>query len=545
MADAKIDFQVNYDTKGAEKNIKGLNKSLQGIAATAAVAFATKGVIDFTKSSLEAAKTLEATEAKFTTVFGEFTDDAQGFIDEFQKLTPASEAVSRNIASGIQDLLVPMGFAREEATGMTEDTLKLVGALTNMNSATHTSAQVGAAFQSALVGNHEGLRSLGVVTSAEAINQKVLALGLDTSTMQAEKQAKATALLQIAYEQSGDALAAYNKESLDTQTKTELMKAQFEDARAELGMNLLPIFSDLVTILSENVIPAISTLANWISEHKQLAGALAIGLTTLGTIFGVLTTVVGTFGVALSAAIWPVTLIVAGIAALIAIGILLVKNWDKITEWFGKFWQGVKDLFKKGVDFIMDMFYKFSPLGIIIKNFDKIKAFFTDFLTNAKMWGQHLIQGFIDGVMSKFTALKNGVKKVAQTVKDFLGFTVPDKGPLSDFNLSGKHMMEGYAKGIKQNQNLVENASRGVATGIASGFNPNGNSTTVNVNNTGTADAVNSMNGMSSKQVSLLLEQNTLLKQLVQKPVAKFNDKDIYNANRTYTKSLGVPILGV
>ena len=34
--------------------------------------------------------------------------------------------------------------------------------------------------------------------------------------------------------------------------------------------------------------------------------------------------------------------------------------------------------------------------------------------------GKDMIQNFIDGVMSKFNALKDSVKKCAQAVKDFL-----------------------------------------------------------------------------------------------------------------------------
>jgi hypothetical protein len=55
----------------------------------------------FAKSAMD----LEATEAKYNTVFDGMTDQADEFISEFQKLTPATKAEAQSMASGIQDLV--------------------------------------------------------------------------------------------------------------------------------------------------------------------------------------------------------------------------------------------------------------------------------------------------------------------------------------------------------------------------------------------------------------------------------------------------------
>ena len=54
-------------------------------------------------------------------------------------------------------------------------------------------------------------------------------------------------------------------------------------------------------------------------------------------------------------------------------------------------------------------------------------------------------------------------KKVADTIKDFLGFTRPDKGPLHEYEQWMPHFMQGMAKGIKNNIGLVKNAVNDVA----------------------------------------------------------------------------------
>ena len=86
---------------------------------------------------------------------------------------------------------------------------------------------------------------------------------------------------------------------------------------------------------------------------------------------------------------------------------------------------------------------------------NKVKSAIMEKVNAAKQWGKDLIQNFIDGIKAKFQALKDGVKRVAQTVKDFLGFSEPEKGPLSNFHTYAPDMMQLFAKGIKDNEHLI------------------------------------------------------------------------------------------
>lgn len=97
----------------------------------------------------------------------------------------------------------------------------------------------------------------------------------------------------------------------------------------------------------------------------------------------------------------PIGLVIAGVAALIAIGIALYKNWDEISAWFGGLWE------------------RFQPAIDAIKN-----AF-----TNA--W-----EGIKSGFMSVFEALpailKTPINAIISIVNgainaiNSIGFTIPD-----------------------------------------------------------------------------------------------------------------------
>ena len=71
----------------------------------------------------------------------------------------------------------------------------------------------------------------------------------------------------------------------------------------------------------------------------------------------------------------------------------------------------------------------------------------------AKQWGRDLIQNFVDGLREKFEALKSTVRSAAQTVKDFLGFSEPTVGPLSDFHTYAPDMIDLWNEGIRSKEN--------------------------------------------------------------------------------------------
>lgn len=73
----------------------------------------------------------------------------------------------------------------------------------------------------------------------------------------------------------------------------------------------------------------------------------------------------------------------------------------------------------------------------------------------AGTWGKDLIDNFIGGIKEKWEKLKKTVSDVAQSVKDFLGFSEPKKGPLSNFHTYAPDMMDLFAKGIRDNEDVI------------------------------------------------------------------------------------------
>lgn len=77
---------------------------------------------------------------------------------------------------------------------------------------------------------------------------------------------------------------------------------------------------------------------------------------------------------------------------------------------------------------------------------------------SAVQWGRDLIDNFVSGITNAIGKVKDAVSNVASTVKDFLGFSEPEKGPLSNFHTYAPDMMQLFAKGITDNAGLLKDA---------------------------------------------------------------------------------------
>ncbi len=289
----------------------------------------------------DSATALEATEAKLETVFAGYEDVAQGIVDEFQILTPATESATRSMVSGIQDLLVPMGFVRDEATEMTGETMELVGALTNFNSATHGAEDVASAFTSALTGEYTSLKALGIQVDATTVQEEVLAMGMAATTDEITSQMEAQALLSLAYAQSTDALAAYNEESLDTVTRMGLLQAGFTDTFAEAGQSLLPAINEAL-VQVQNHMPTIVAFIYAFGDGLGVALAVASSAfevimdvgsfmveywSIMAPLIGGVVTALGLYNGALAVNL----LLTKGMAAFTAVQTFLSIGWGVLT----------------------------------------------------------------------------------------------------------------------------------------------------------------------------------------------------------------------
>lgn len=131
-----------------------------------------------------------------------------------------------------------------------------------------------------------------------------------------------------------------------------------------------------------------------------------------------------------------------------------------ITGFVDAFKQNEPKIKESGKKLLESLGNGLKNLGSTIKDavkkiWDALKNNFKSVIDNAKKWGTDLIMNFVNGIKSKISAVTDAVKNVAGKVKDFLGFSEPDEGPLSNFHTYAPDMMKLFAQGVKENTDIV------------------------------------------------------------------------------------------
>jgi phage-related minor tail protein len=172
------------------------------------------------------------------------------------------------------------------------------------------------------------------------------------------------------------------------------------------------------------------------STRKLIAKILLI-VAAVGPLLIVLGKLVGAFGMVANAVIGVTKLFAANpwlllIAAVVALVIVIVKNWDKIKRvilgaWnhikraTKRVWDGIKRGVGAAVDFLRDLFLNFTPVGQIVKHWGTIKRVILG------VWDK--LKGAFGSAKEFFSRIWNGVKAVTTTIWNAIGSVI--KGVLN------------------------------------------------------------------------------------------------------------------
>jgi hypothetical protein len=278
-----------------------------GEKASAVGLIAGAALIKLGSNAISAASDAQQSLGGTQAVFGKYADQ---IID---KSKGAAQAVGisansyRESANEIGSLFKNQGVAASDLAKKTEPLIKLGADL----SATYggTAKDAVEALTAAYKGEFDPLEKYGISLKAATVSQSAYALaGVKTSTafsrLTSAQQAhyKQLATTQLLVKQSASAQGQFADQTNTVAEKLQIVKAKFTDLSAELGAQLLPVVA--------KVLDKGSALLSWLEKNPGVAKAAAVAVGILAAGFIAL-------GVAMLAN--PVSLIVMGIAALVAI----------------------------------------------------------------------------------------------------------------------------------------------------------------------------------------------------------------------------------
>jgi TP901 family phage tail tape measure protein len=171
------------------------------------------------------------------------------------------------------------------------------------------------------------------------------------------------------------------------------------------------------------------------------AGLKALRSGFLGLLPGLWGAITATWAWTVALLANPITWIVVGIVALVAAGIALWKNWDKVTAWFKSAWSWFTGLWSK-VPGWAKLFMPFIAIPMaIIQNWDKIKAglsalwnWIKGFFGNMLEAGSNLVKMIAKGMLMAAMHPVEAIKAVVTKVRKYLPFSPAKEGPLTDIH---------------------------------------------------------------------------------------------------------------
>jgi len=240
--------EVRQEVDGTSDGLSRMEKVGGKMKAAIVIAFAAvaASVVGFALKVKDIVVNAELVENKYRTVFG----NAAGIVDDFARHNATKLGLTSNafkqLASDTGDLLVPMGFTRQEAAEMSNESLKLAGALSQWSNGTRTTTEVNEILRKALLGERDGLKSLGISISEAEISTKLLERGQSKLTGTMLDQAKALATNELIMEKSKDAQNSFENGAGSLAQKLSVAKAQILQIAENLVAKLAPAVVDIV-----------------------------------------------------------------------------------------------------------------------------------------------------------------------------------------------------------------------------------------------------------------------------------------------------------
>ena len=257
------------------------------------------------------------------------------------------------------------------------------------------------------------------------VNEDKFQESLDKCANEQERQALITDTLNGLYSEAADKYREVNGEVIAANKAQDKMNQAMADIGAalepvvtkgkELAAEVLQKAAPLITNLGEMAVPLLAgafdmlvdalnwavdlftDITNFMTEHPTLMTILAVAVGTLTTaliayniaqnaaaIATLVTTAATTaWGAAVAFLTSPITLVILAIGALIAIVVLLVKNWDTVKEFGIACWEGIKQAWGVASEWFKTKII--DPVVKFFKQLDKdIRKAFSDAWTGVK-----------------------------------------------------------------------------------------------------------------------------------------------------------------
>ena len=255
---------------GAGENLVGVLKKVA--AAAAGLAIIKKGaeaIKEFCSTAIDAAANAEETNSKFETVFKGAADATNTWAENFAAAAHRSKNEVKGFLADSGAIFTGIGMGAEDASVMSEMMTSLSYDLASFNNLADEDAFN--KLRSGLMGETEGLKSMGIVLNDTAIKQSMLQMGITDEFNTLDEATKVQVRWNAILAQTGDAQQDVTRTAGSYTNSVKGVKGIWADFLADAGAKFTPV----LTTFFNTIIDSWPTIEPML---MQLVDLLADGL---------------------------------------------------------------------------------------------------------------------------------------------------------------------------------------------------------------------------------------------------------------------------
>lgn len=329
----------NVKLKALSEQLKQVGSKMTAVGKTMTTRVTAPIVAGYTAAA-KYASDYEENLNKLDVAFGENSKSVKDWANNARTAYGLSKVQATEAASAFGALGKGIGLSQKASADMSTT---LAGLSADLGSYFNVGVDESAkALEGIFTGESEALKKFGVVMTDTNLKQFAADQGLVWSEM---SQTEKTMLrYQFVLDKTKDAQGDFARTSDGTANSTKIFQASIQDLGTSIGTVLLPIITPIIQKITE-LVNKFNELSPATQKIITIVGLVVAAIGPALVIIGTLISSIGTIAGALGMVSAPMLGIVGIIAAVIAAGIALYKNWDKIKAFAVKLKDGLINTF--------------------------------------------------------------------------------------------------------------------------------------------------------------------------------------------------------
>ena len=300
------------------------------------------------------------------------------------------------------DMGTSMGLSKSAAVDMSTSLAGLAGDLASFKNISVDEAMT--ALKGVFTGETESLKNLGVVMTETNLQKFAADQGLVYNSM--SEAEKVTLRYQYVLEKTKNAQGDYANTNDQTANALRTFQGAVSNLSIAFGQHLLPVINPIILKVTElinkfgELSPQTQKIILIVAAVAAAVGPLLIIVGQIATGIGSIMNLISIIGPSIGALAGPIGIAVAVIAALVAVGVALYRNWDAIRAKASEISANISATFTAMKAKVVGIFQQIKATAITVWN--GVKTAITRPITTAV--------GIIRAAINKIKGIINGAK---------------------------------------------------------------------------------------------------------------------------------------